>query len=205
VCVCSVGPDRARPGRAAGLYACMHACMYACMHVFAVLKASHSCCCRHLCCCCLCCFFLPAPQQEKFSKGVAPNLEASWRAKQEGLDLSKQFGWVKDLLSQPGPPAPQTTAPLDRQLEFMITGWKQTRCMLPYRCVVCVCGGGEVCVCGCACVCRGGGVGRVLRVIGMGAGGSEGSGVHAGRSRHDACCLTGVCVGGGRLAWRFIC
>ena len=46
-------------------------------------------------------------------------------------------------------------------------------------------------------VCRGGGVGRVLRVIGMGAGGSEGSGVHAGRSRHDACCLTGVWGGGG--------
>lgn len=49
--------------------------------------------------------------------------------------MHKEFGWLRDLLTQQPPPpaAPRPSAPLNTQLQFMLTGWKQTRCLLPYR------------------------------------------------------------------------
>jgi hypothetical protein len=64
---------------------------------------------------------------------VGPSLVSTWANMQPGLDMQKQFGWVKELLPQPGPPTPPPTAPLATQLGFMLAGWKQTRCLLPYR------------------------------------------------------------------------
>jgi hypothetical protein len=94
-----------------------------------------------LCCeyCIVCCVVpyravLCCAAQEKLGKGAGPALEAAWKQKQPGLDLEKQFGFIRDLLPQPGPAAPPPSAPLAQQLEFMLTGWKHTRCLLPYRC-----------------------------------------------------------------------
>jgi len=75
------------------------------------------------------------PPQEKLQK-VSPSISSTWTSRQPGLTLHKQYAWLTELLPQPGPTTtapPPASAPLSRQLEFMLQGWKQSRCLLPYR------------------------------------------------------------------------
>lgn len=50
-----------------------------------------------------------------------------------GIDLNKQFGWLADLQKSAAMPQPSPTAPLASQIEFMLLGWKQVRCLSPLR------------------------------------------------------------------------
>jgi hypothetical protein len=114
---------------------------------------------------------LPLPrQQEKLAKAVRPTLEEAWAAAAPGLSLELQFGWLTQLppnaagaaagsaaassstrpqqqqqqLSFAAVPLPPESASLEAKLEFMLTTWKQRRCLLPHKHDVRACAGFHV-------------------------------------------------------------
>jgi hypothetical protein len=71
--------------------------------------------------------------QDKLSKAhVLEELTTRWQLA-PGVDLATQFSWLSELQAAPAMAAPAASAPLQQQLEFMLLGWKQARCMSPLR------------------------------------------------------------------------
>jgi hypothetical protein len=73
------------------------------------------------------------PLQDKLSKSHAlEEVTSRWQLG-SGVDLEKQFGWLAEQQAVPAMAPPPAAAPLQQQLEFMLLGWKQSRCMSPLR------------------------------------------------------------------------
>jgi hypothetical protein len=71
--------------------------------------------------------------QDKLSKAhVLEELTSKWQLA-PGITLATQFGWLSELTAAPAMTPPAASAPLQQQLEFMLLGWKQARCMSPLR------------------------------------------------------------------------
>jgi hypothetical protein len=71
--------------------------------------------------------------QDKLSKAhVLEELNTRWQLA-PGIDIQTQFAWLSELQAAPAMAAPAASAPLQQQLEFMLLGWKQARCMSPLR------------------------------------------------------------------------
>lgn len=71
--------------------------------------------------------------QDKLSKAHAlEEVTARWQLA-PGIDLQTQFGWLAQQQAAPAVAPPPAAAPLQQQLEFMLTGWKLSRCMSPLR------------------------------------------------------------------------
>jgi hypothetical protein len=72
--------------------------------------------------------------QDKLSKSHAlEEVTSKWQLA-PGIDITTQFAWLaQQQQQQPGMSGPPASAPLQQQLEFMLLGWKQSRCMSPLR------------------------------------------------------------------------